>query len=120
MPVLNKQPTMADFQQFIEQICLDRGWDKRTVVEKMLFLTEEVGELARSIRNDAGIYGHEKPTSTDHIAEELVDILNYVLDISNMYQIDLESAFRKKWKINSKRRWHGSYGEQSSIKTVTP
>jgi NTP pyrophosphatase (non-canonical NTP hydrolase) len=113
MAQLVQSAQMADYQAFITDVCIERGWDKRTILEKMLFLTEEVGELAKAIRKEAGTYGYKRPDSTDHLAEELVDAFNYILDIANVYQIDLEAAFRAKWEINASRSWEGTYGAQS-------
>lgn len=110
MAQLPKSATMADFQAYISEVCAERGWDKRTALEKMLFLTEEVGELAKAIRKEHGTYGYDKPATVDHLAEELVDIFNYLLDIANMHQIDMDAAFRAKWQTNAGRTWSGTHG----------
>lgn len=112
MTDLKAQPILADYQKFISDVCAERGWDKRTTLEKMLFLTEEVGELAKAVRKEAGSYGYQKPDNTDHLAEELVDVFNYLLDIANVYDIDMEQAFRAKWKTNASRTWSGKYGQK--------
>jgi NTP pyrophosphatase (non-canonical NTP hydrolase) len=103
MTNLPAQPTMADFQTYIKDVCRERGWDK-SVLEKMMLLTEEVGEVARAIRKELKI-GDTKPETADHLAEELVDVLNYILDIANSYNIDMEAAFRAKWAKNATRTW---------------
>lgn len=38
-----------------------------------------------------------------NVEEELADILIYICSIANRYNIDLESAFRAKEKVNKKR-----------------
>ena len=108
---LPDQPTLADYQTYIKTVCEQRGWDKRTALEKMLFLTEEVGEVAKAIRKEHGTYGYDKPENTGHLAEELVDVFNYLLDLANMYDIDLATAFKDKWNVNKNRDWHGNYGK---------
>lgn len=109
-----KQPaTLAELQQFIKDVCAERGWDKRTPLEKMLFLTEEVGELAKAVRIDAGKYGYKKPADTEHLSEELADVLSFVLDLANSYEIDMEEVFRAKWHKNSKRQWYAADPESS-------
>jgi NTP pyrophosphatase (non-canonical NTP hydrolase) len=106
MATLQNQPTLADLQTYIETVCRERGWDKRPITEKMLFLTEEVGEVARAIRKELQIAQVEpKPATPEHLGEELVDVLNYVLDIANEYDIDMEAAFRAKWSKNASRTW---------------
>lgn len=65
-----------------------------------LKLIEEVGELAEVIRKDKRMEdGNIKGT----IEEELSDVLYYVLMIANTYDIDLETVFRLKEELNSKR-----------------
>ena len=113
MTQLPVSATMADFQTYIKNICIEKGWDKRTPLEKMLFLTEEVGELAKAIRKEHGVYGYDKPEDINHLAEELVDILNYVFDIANVYDVDLDTAFREKWEVNATRSWKGEYGKSA-------
>lgn len=105
MVTLPKQPLMADYQLYIKTICEERGWDKRSATEKMLLLTEEVGEIAKEIRKHAGVYGYKAPEDTNDLGSELVDALNYLIDIANMFDIDLEQAFRKNWEKNSVRTW---------------
>ena len=114
MKPLPQQASLADLQTYIYEQCAERGWDKRTVLEKMLFMTEEVGEVAKAIRKEAAMYGYEKPENTDHLAEELVDVFNYILDIANVYDIDLETAFRDKWEKNNTRDWQNGYGAKTT------
>lgn len=106
MAQLKPQPTLADVQRFIADVCAERGWNTRTPLQKMVLMTEEVGEVAKAIRKEEGI-GSKKPDNTDHLAEELVDVLNYLCDLANDYNIDLETAFRAKWEKNSTRSWEG-------------
>jgi len=103
MAALQSQPTLANLQQFIEDTVTERGWT-RSPAELMLLLTEEVGEVAKAIRKEMEL-GAKKPENTDHLAEELVDVLNYVLDIANRYDIHMEHAFQTKWQKNATRTW---------------
>lgn len=104
MSTLSSQPTLADLQLFIAEVCRERGWDKRSATEKMLLLTEEVGEVARAVRKELRL-GDKKPETTEHLAEELVDVTNYILDIANHFDIDLAAAFHAKWRKNATRTW---------------
>jgi NTP pyrophosphatase (non-canonical NTP hydrolase) len=104
MATLKSQHTLADLQQFIASFVHEKGWENRTAVELMLMLTEEVGEVAKAVRKEAEL-GYEKPTTTDHLAEELVDVLNLTVDIANRFDIDLEKAFHAKWQKNFTRKW---------------
>jgi NTP pyrophosphatase (non-canonical NTP hydrolase) len=106
MITLKPNPTLANLQAFVEAHCQERGWNARTAIEKMLFLTEEVGEVAKAVRLQHGIAG-VKPDNTDNLGEELVDVFNFLLDIATEYDIDLETAFRAKWQRTATRVWPG-------------
>lgn len=108
MAQLPEQPQLADFQAFIKTACQERGWDKRNTLEKMLFLTEEVGELAKAVRKESGSMGYHKPANTAHLEEEVVDVFNFLLDIANDFSVDLEQAFRDKWQRTATRTWENT------------
>ncbi len=58
-------------------------------------LTEEVGELANEIMQKE-IY--EETSSNDKISSELTDVFVSLLELANIYNIDLEIEFDKKIK----------------------
>jgi NTP pyrophosphatase (non-canonical NTP hydrolase) len=95
---------IRNLQAFIAETCKERGWDTRPVQDKMLLMTEEVGEVAKALRKELQM-GATKPENTDHLGEELVDVLNYIADIANDFDIDLDKAFRAKWVKNASRTW---------------
>ena len=67
---------------------------------------EEVGELFNSVRKHLKLFDEEaKKESNAHVAEEIVDVLNYLLAIANRLDIDVESAFIDKNERNLKRTW---------------
>ena len=51
MAVLKQNPTLKDLQNYIKEVCKERGWDKNSTPETFLLFMEEVGELAKAIRN---------------------------------------------------------------------
>lgn len=103
MTALPDKPTLADFQELIKQLIVERGYNEETVPEVMMLLTEEVGELAKAIRKSNGQKTHQDSKVHD-IAEELADCLWLIVDISNRLDIDLEQAFRDKEAKNSQRK----------------
>lgn len=105
MKKLHKSASLADYQSYIKIICEEKGWNKRSDIEKMLFLTEEVGELAKAVRKEHGGFGYQTPETKEHLEEELVDVFNYVLDIANTHEVNLHEAFVKKWERNERRLW---------------
>ena len=105
MAYLPEHPTLMDLQKYMDEVCKERGWVKDTYAEKFLLFIEEVGELAKAMRKTAGLYDEKaKQKHIDH-EEEFADVLSYLLDLANYFQIDLETAFREKEQINESRTW---------------
>jgi len=103
---LPDKPTLADLQAYIKAICKQRGWDKNSDTEIFMLLMEEVGELAKAIRNAKAMYQEKgKEGAANNLKEEFADVLNYLLDLANYFDVDLEQAFREKDKINRNREW---------------
>jgi NTP pyrophosphatase (non-canonical NTP hydrolase) len=73
--------------------------------EKFLLFTEEVGELAKAIRKTQGLYQEKARQKHVELAEEFADVLSYLLDLANCFQVDLETAFREKEQVNATRTW---------------
>lgn len=106
MDTLPEKPTLKDLQDHIKRIGEERGWDKNNYLEIFLLLSEEFGELAKAVRNHAGLYTEENKEKNKYkLEEEFADVLNYLFDLANCFKIDLEEAFRKKDKINADRVW---------------
>lgn len=82
---------LPELQTYLKRICQERGWDKNTDLEMFLLLAEEVGELADAIRQ------HEAGTLTDRWAleEEFADVLSYLIDLANHFEIDLDTALQR-------------------------
>jgi NTP pyrophosphatase (non-canonical NTP hydrolase) len=105
MAYLPEHPTLNDLQKYLDEVCKERGWVKDTYAEKFLLFTEEVGELAKAIRKTAGLYDEEAKPKNIELEEEFADVLSYLLDLANYFQIDLEKAFREKEQVNESRTW---------------
>ncbi len=105
MPELKKDPTLKDLQDYIKKMCEERGWDKNSHTQIFLLFTEEVGELAKAIRQREKFLLENKKVDEFDLEEEFADVLNYLLDLANYYDVDLEGAFRKKAEVNKKRTW---------------
>ena len=101
-----EQPTLKDLQTYVDAICKERGWVKDTYAEKFLLFTEEIGELAKAIRQVQGLYQEPAEHKRVEIEEEFADVLSYLLDLANYFQVDLEQAFREKEQVNQKRTWN--------------
>lgn len=74
------------------KICKIKGWDKVPVENVWMFLTEEIGELASAIRRSTNQFPDRKKTS---IEGEIMDVLSYILQIADIFEIDLDNAMKK-------------------------
>lgn len=100
--------SLSDAQQWIADMCKERGFDKNTDLEKFLLFTEEVGELAKAIRKARGmrIEGAHTPEQVNFaIREEIADVAMYLMDIANSFSVNIEDAIREKEELNKKRTW---------------
>lgn len=106
MSHLKAHATLADLQAYARIHFEERGFHANPLQECLL-LTEEVGELAKAIRKDKAVSGMkiDANSSVGTIAHELADVLWVVTMIANIYDIDLETAFRDKEVINHTRHW---------------
>src|SRR5947209_15311441 len=105
MAYLPESPTLTDLQQYVADVCQERGWTKDSPSEKFMLFVEEVGELAKAMRKAAGLYHEQAKARELPLDEEFADVLSYLLDLANCFGIDLEMAFRAKEQINQARTW---------------
>ncbi|NLN26666.1 MAG: nucleotide pyrophosphohydrolase [Firmicutes bacterium] len=85
--------TLDGFQTRVASIT--KGWTKSDLEYLMLLLTEEVGELARSVRTlGTTRWGHEEEGegSEEQILEELGDVLFLIARIASGAGVDLNEA----------------------------
>ncbi|MCD4792917.1 MAG: hypothetical protein K8R54_06780 [Bacteroidales bacterium] len=101
---LKDQPTFKDFQEYVSQLEIERGFAEQNVLQKCLMLGEEIGELFKAVRKKEKIKVDQN-SKFGSIDEELADIIIYLCAVANRYNIDLEKAFRDKEEINKKRVW---------------
>ena len=103
---LPDNPTMQSFQQLVYELERHHGWLDVDLVHNCFLMGEEVGELFKAIRRYERFYepNAPKPTNTE-VAEEIVDVFNYLCALANRLDIDLEAAFRQKNTRNLERSW---------------
>lgn len=101
-----KSATLIELQNYVRDMVKRRGFEKETIEDVLLLLIEEIGELARAIRNLMGLKVSRKIEDVyKNLSEELADCLIYLLDIANLADVNLEDALREKEKHNSARKW---------------
>ncbi|MCD4752057.1 MAG: hypothetical protein K8R40_03190 [Anaerolineaceae bacterium] len=105
MPDLNNKATLKDYQRYVHELEVERGFIDQTVLMKCLMMGEEMGELFKAIRKQEGIKLDKTTAKVGTIDEELVDLFIFICSIANKYEIDLEAAFLGKEEINKQRLW---------------
>lgn len=101
---INNCMEIKEAQEYIQRICDENDWNGGSQAERFLLFTEEVGELAKAIRVEEGMYV-EPGREPEDLAGEFADVFSYLLDLANRYDIDLEKAMLEKQKKNEKRTW---------------
>jgi NTP pyrophosphatase (non-canonical NTP hydrolase) len=101
----DKEVGLTELQKHIAAVCQEKGWDKNSIPETFLLFTEEVGELAKAIRKETAFKGEKKPETKDNLIEEFADVLNYLMDLANRFDVDLTEAYFRKHHINADREW---------------
>lgn len=105
MADLKDNPTLTDLQEHIREVCKEKGWDANSITEIYLLFSEEAGELAKAIRKMTGFKGESDENAMRNLREEFADVLNYLMDLANYFDIDLEEVYREKHQINKDRVW---------------
>ena len=94
--------TIKELQKQVDEWIKKHGVRYFNELTNMAILTEEVGELARVISRK---YGEQsfKEGEGSNLAEEMSDILFVLICLANQTNIDLESAFKNKLILRTKR-----------------
>jgi NTP pyrophosphatase (non-canonical NTP hydrolase) len=92
---------LPDLQRYYAGIVAERGFDKETPQDAVLLLIEEVGELARAIRNSVGLARADAGDS--EIADELADVQLYLVHLANLVGLQLAPAVIAKERRNRQR-----------------
>ncbi|MEM7113654.1 MAG: deoxynucleoside kinase [Chloroflexota bacterium] len=109
---------LADYQQFHQQLDAQKQFDPDLLFNYML-LTSEMGELADElikikregealVQNGRSAQEAQETAVAAHrdgLANELADMLAYLLKLANYSGIDLEQAYRDKMRHNLSRTW---------------
>ncbi len=75
---------ISEFQKMIGEIYVHR--DRERGVEKtMLWVVEEIGELAEAVRKE------------ENVGEEIADVIAWLVSLANLLKIDVEREVLKKY-----------------------
>ena len=95
---------LEEMKTEVNKLVLEKGFynEKKDVPKKLLFAFIELGEASDSWK---------KGKADEKIAEELIDVIFYILDTCRLAcpSINLDEMFKKKLAKNKKRKYQ--YGE---------
>lgn len=96
--------TMLDIQDYIAFMERKRGFHQNKPLEIWLMFVEEVGELAKAIREHMKLPLHER-TNRYNLDEEIADVFIFLIRIANKFGIDVLAAVRNKILEDEKKRY---------------
>ena len=104
---LKSNSTLPDIQNYIEKILQLRGLSNQTVRDKLLLLTEEVGELTKAVRKNlsGASIDPDRINNYDSVESEIADVLIVLISVANVLKIDVFKSLKDKEKVNINRKW---------------
>ena len=100
-----KEGTIRHLQEYIELKLKERGFDDETLRERLLLLTEEVGELINACRKLMGMNIDEAREITNDAGKELADVINMIFSVGIKLGLDIEKDFCGKEAEVDKRKY---------------
>lgn len=101
---LPKTDSLKKLQEYIWSMNFERGFDTKDAGKKLVMLMEEVGELAKAVREVSGIK-FASTTKRTELAEELADVQIVLLGLAGLIGIDMFDAVMMKESKNRRRIW---------------
>lgn len=98
-----KEGTIRHLQEYIAEKIKERGFEDETLQERLIVLTEELGELVKSCRKISGISVDQNREITEQPGEELADVINLTFAVGIQLGLDIEKEFREKEEEIDKR-----------------
>jgi NTP pyrophosphatase (non-canonical NTP hydrolase) len=100
-----KLGTIQHLQEYVAEKIKERGFEDEGLHERLLMLTEEVGELINACRKISGMYVDQNREIVNKTGEELCDVINMVFAVGIKLGIDIEKEFLTKEAIIDKRKY---------------
>lgn len=102
---MSDDDALMKMQLAVREFCTERDWDQfHNPKDMALSLTLEAAEVLEHFqwKNEAEIAEYLSTHKSD-VADEIVDVLYWVLRMSDRFDIDLKAAFAKKMSENEQR-----------------
>ena len=103
--VADNQDVLRELRDALRQFAADRDWDQFHSPKNLaLALSVEAGELLEHFQwVKEAESASMTPEQRAHIAEELADVLLYLVRLADKLDVDLNSAARAKLELNAKK-----------------
>ncbi|MEA1925765.1 MAG: hypothetical protein U9M90_00765 [Patescibacteria group bacterium] len=85
-----KSGTIKHLQKYIDRKIKQRGFEDESLHERLLLLTEEIGELVKACRKISGM------NIKYQVGEEITDVINMIFCVGIKLNIDIEKEFYDK------------------------
>lgn len=93
---------LNDYKMQVMDMCKYKGWDSCSIEKVWLLLSEEIGELAGSIRRTNNVFRDKKKVK---VQDELGDVFSYLFQLAGILDIDLN----KMWTTNQTKSFQKKY-----------
>lgn len=87
-----EKTNLNSYKDITKSICIRKGWNNVSVEYLWMFFVEEVGELASAIRRHKKQFPDRKKIN---IEGEIMDVLSYLFQIADIFDINLDEAWKK-------------------------
>lgn len=101
-----KKGTIKHLQEWESLKIKERGFEDETLHERLLLLTEELGELVNACRKISGMNVDKNREITNKVGEELADMINLVFAVGVELGVDMEKEFIEKNEKIDTRMYH--------------
>ena len=97
--------TIADLQGQLRSFVAERDWEQfHSPKNLVMALTAEVGELTEIFQwltPEQSLDVMSDPVAATHVADELADVMAYLIRLADVLQVDLAEALRSKITKNA-------------------
>lgn len=102
---LSKKSSVEEVQKYIKDMYEVRNF-KNTMLERMCFLTEEIGELAKEVRkSEKNLRIDVNKKYNSNLEDEITDVFIVLMGMCSAIDMDIVEGLKKKEEINFKREW---------------
>jgi len=104
---MDTETKISDLKEIVKKFCQDRGWDPyhnpKDLSIGVITEASELLELFRFQTTEGCEDMMNNPSTREAIADEISDVLYFLLRIAQKYDFDLSSEFQRKMEKNNQK-----------------